>query len=535
MGFPDVEGIIHREYMVEGSIQAKEIYVGEIIRSIRDRDPGLLSTIFTYEIRNEIHANTTQKPFSLTSGIVTTAIGDYDMGIPAERQAAYDDNVTHWMNRAIAALKAEDPDALATSSIFAYSAVGKSAAMNDAGLLPVDATPDRRWPVLPSVLMATNVDFISIHHYISSSNWSQALESSGWDALDKTLKPFLAGEYGMRRDATNDPIFAANQLYDHRETVLDFGFRGASLFTFDLLSHFRWSAMEEGAFVYERLKPKALTTWDFARTGFDQFWTMGNSISAMETSNGRLKLTMNGADPYMLSPTCRIDTISKKYLKIRVKNETPNTQAQLFWTTKTDSVWDGNKSIQITISGNDDEFKTYIFNLSGHPEWNGIVDRLRFDPVASSPPMGRFEIDTISFHQGDPRIQTYADWTRDVFPADIPEEKQGASASLAGSGIQNLHAYAFGIDPLYPRRERLPDIRVEQHENGNNLVYRFRKNIFAGDLNYIMEDSDNLVDWYPYSEPPTVVGGDEQFPLMEVNVPVSPENPNLFIRLGIFR
>ncbi len=531
VGFEDIEGFVHREYMVEGSIEAKEIYVREIVREIRSRDPGLLSTIFTYEIRNEIHANTQQKPFSMTSGIVTTSAGDYDMGIAEERQAAYDDNVINWLNRSVAALREEDPHALITSSVFAYAAVGKTEEMNSSGLLPVNPGPDTRWPVRPSVLMATDLDFVSFHHYISSRTWSEALKSSGWDGLDKTKKPFIAGEYGIHRDATDDPFSAANQLYDHRERVLDLGFRGASLFTFDTFSHHRWAAMEDGAYIFERLKPRAFNGWDFSRTGFNAFWSIGDSIDAMNVSRGRLHLMIDGSAPFLYSPTCRIDTATTKYFKIGLKNGTGDTNAQLFWVIKDDSSWDEAKSVTFAISSNDESLKTYVIDLSGHPEWSGIVDRVRFDPIGTQASMLPYEIESFEFHQENPLVKTFADWSETAIPGAIPEEQRAPDASIGSSGIQNLHAFAFGIDPLKPKREYLPSLIIVQSGGEKSSVFHFRKNLFA-DLDYTLYTSENLSVWHPYPNLPIAVGLEvDGIQWMKIEEPILPDNTKRFFRL----
>lgn len=88
-GYPDVEGFHHREYLTSGSIEAKEIYIAELIKNFKARDSNLLTTLFAYEIRNEVHASTAHAPFNRTEGMVETAAGRYNMGDPASRLACF--------------------------------------------------------------------------------------------------------------------------------------------------------------------------------------------------------------------------------------------------------------------------------------------------------------------------------------------------------------------------------------------------------------------------------------------------------------
>lgn len=250
-GYPDVEGFHHREYMTTGSIEAKEIYIRELIGEIRGRNPHLLSTIFAYEIRNELHANTSQDPFKRVSGRVKTAAGIYDMGCPEERLACLEDNIQLFLKRTTRALREEEPRALATASVFAYLPVGKKG-MLDEGLLPIDL-PDTRWPVRPKVLVDTDLDFISFHGYIPH-DWETALESSGVDAELVRKKPFICGEFGAHRRAFPNAGKAADALYLFRQEILESGFQGAYLFTWDSTQHTRWTMTEEGGAIFEALR-----------------------------------------------------------------------------------------------------------------------------------------------------------------------------------------------------------------------------------------------------------------------------------------
>jgi hypothetical protein len=391
-GYSCVTGSTNREYLVSGAVTAKKTYLGTLVQAIIDHDPNLLSTVFGYELKNELNSTTDSKPFSYTSGWYTMGNGiDYNMGDAASRQACQNDNIKNWANQSVSAIKAKDPDAMVCISVFTLYAVGKTGMT---GLLPI-TTSDKRWPALPSLLLQTNIDYIDIHSY-KPNGWNTSMASAGWpSSLDKTLKPFTCGEFGALRTSYGPVTNAASVLYSYRENILDSGFRGALLFTWDTETHTRWTAMEAGAIINERLKPEEWSNWQFAQDGFMQFWDPNHSVSGCTTSGGNLIFDINGSDSYIYSPLTRLDSDKYRYLKIKVKNQTSGTQAQVFWTTKTDATWNDTKSVTFNIVPNCNGFKTYLVDLYDSPNWSGLVNQLRFDPANNSVTSGHCEIDFV--------------------------------------------------------------------------------------------------------------------------------------------
>jgi hypothetical protein len=321
---------------------------------------------------------------------VFTANGiEYDMNSPSSRQACQNDNVKNWANKCVAAIREKDPNAMVCCSLFTFSCTGKDGLAGN-GLIP--PTKPGSWPVLPSLLLQTNLDYVDIHSYIPN-DFAESLESSLWSSLDKTLKPFTCGEFGAFRNDYPDVFTAASDLYNYRETILDAGFRGALLFTWDAYTHTRWTMMEAGEIINERLKPNEWSNWQFDQNDFTQFWYSGNNVSELNTNGGKLVFNISGKDPYFYSPLTRLDPNSSRYLKIKLKNQTAGTEAQLFWITKTDTLWDEAKSVRFKIIPNCSDFKTYLVDLYSNPDWSGIVKQLRFDPANNSVSSGHYEID----------------------------------------------------------------------------------------------------------------------------------------------
>lgn len=142
---------------------------------------------------------------------------------------------------------------MATASTFAYLPVQKDG-MYGEGLLPVELR-DKRWPVLPEVLLESDLDFVSFHSY-HPHDWQRALQSSGFveDFLKK--KPFISGEFGAHRNAFTDVSLAADALSKYRDAIMASGFSGAYLFTWDTQQHTRWTMLEDDAAVFDALRLK---------------------------------------------------------------------------------------------------------------------------------------------------------------------------------------------------------------------------------------------------------------------------------------
>jgi hypothetical protein len=335
-GFSYITGS-NREWLAGGAINAKKIYIGQFIGYIKNYNPKLLSTILAFDMHNEVWCTTADKPFSQTSGWVLTANGEeYDMSSPTSRQACQDENTNYWLNQCVTAVHTVDPNALVYCSVFPFLPVGKS---GPTGLWPIPiSTADQRWPARPLKLLESEIDFLDFHLYMGWDEFGtmgQCLESLEWSSLNKTNKPFIVGEFGAHRQDYPDIYNAAQALYNHREEFYDFGFKGSALFTWDLYQHTRWTAMEGGEIINERLKPNQRSNWPFNRDGFTQFWDSGQSVSDFNTNGGNLIFNINGNDSYLYSPLTALDSNTYRYFKIKLKNQTPGTEAQVFWTKKT--------------------------------------------------------------------------------------------------------------------------------------------------------------------------------------------------------
>jgi len=254
----DIEHI-NGAYLSRGCIEAKKTYLAELVESVIKAEPKgtLLSTVFSWELTNEVHLATSIKPFSLTAGKVTTADGKtYDMADAGQRQQCMDNNVTNWANQMVAAVKAVDPDAMISASVFTYQIVRKK---GPNGLFPIDAE-DPRFPARPLMLFNSDLSYIDVHTYPTTfvDNYSlrEALESSEYSKWDKTLKPLLMGEFGTFKDKYETIEQACEVMTAHRKEAFDLGFSGALYWTWDTFSQKRiWHLLEQDGFINNALKP----------------------------------------------------------------------------------------------------------------------------------------------------------------------------------------------------------------------------------------------------------------------------------------
>jgi hypothetical protein len=140
------------------------------------------------------------------------------------------------------------------------------------------------------------------------------------------------------------------------------------------------------------------TVWNFKNTANN--WYAGNNISTV-VSDSALTLNVTGGDPYLLSPFgLNIDASKYKYLTIKMKNNTNDISAQLFWRNNSDLGYDGTRTASFTITPNDTSYTTYSIDMSRFPAWTGRIEQLRFDAVNSvasgSVNLAQIKIDTAS-------------------------------------------------------------------------------------------------------------------------------------------
>ena len=139
------------------------------------------------------------------------------------------------------------------------------------------------------------------------------------------------------------------------------------------------------------LKLPSTDTWRFDSD--NEGWTTAN-IGEVRNDCGAFVGTTTTADPTMTSPITYLEC--KRYAKAKIRmlasahapkipaggpDVNPPTEAtgQLLWST-TDHVMNGEASVTFKVHL-DNKWHEYEIDLASNPNWKGVTDRLRFDPV----------------------------------------------------------------------------------------------------------------------------------------------------------
>lgn len=182
----------NRQFFWESLVEAKSEAVKKFIKSVKEKEEGLLSVILAWELQNEVYVKANEGPFRDFESNITLYNGTIlKNDTPENRQKIYDVTILHWANRITKAIKEVDPKALVTVGMWTSDCAGR---LPDAGI-PHD-NKDPRIPPRPSILGGKDslLDFIDIHIY-------------PWDGTSKVRpeyheygivkKPVIVGEYGV--------------------------------------------------------------------------------------------------------------------------------------------------------------------------------------------------------------------------------------------------------------------------------------------------------------------------------------------------
>ena len=123
-------------------------------------------------------------------------------------------------------------------------------------------------------------------------------------------------------------------------------------------------------------------SWMFETRGTEGF-TGYMYFSTFKSYQGALWFGASGDDTSFKSGTFSMPADEYKYIKLRIKNEGPQTDLMLFFARTDTSSWGGGRKYSIRVSGGDSEYKEYIIDLSSCPEWKGTITQFRIDPYAT--------------------------------------------------------------------------------------------------------------------------------------------------------
>ncbi|HDP35026.1 MAG TPA: hypothetical protein ENN29_07960 [Candidatus Hydrogenedentes bacterium] len=244
---PDITGY-NRNYLSPGPLAAKAQAVKDFVQYVKDADAELLNAVLGWSFSNEAFVKHSEGPFNMGSGAVITLTGrSYDMSDNGQRQACYDAAILHWCNALADAVKSVAPDALTTIGMWTSDAHARPPVNY---LLP-DARDPRR-PPRPSVLAGADskLDFLDIHIYPWDGTSQVRPEAHERDAVRRSNKPVIVGEYGVFKNKTIEE--AKTMMREMVEQAYDMGYQGSLHWVWDLteVEGQTWSAVEEGLAEY---------------------------------------------------------------------------------------------------------------------------------------------------------------------------------------------------------------------------------------------------------------------------------------------
>jgi hypothetical protein len=210
---------------------------------IRQQAP--LDAIFAYSLWNEAVVDSNYPPFTLSSGRVTTAVGQsYDMGSNADRKQIIDDSFVYYIDRVRSAIREVDPTALVTMGFF-HDNEPNPARRGDPRLVRTRAVIER-----------SMADFVDIHPYADDElTFPQFMQNYGVDG--PTAKPIIIGEFGGAKRSFESATRAATAFTSWQQQSCAYGVDGWLLWTWDTNEQpDLWNALMGGGLIEQALAPK---------------------------------------------------------------------------------------------------------------------------------------------------------------------------------------------------------------------------------------------------------------------------------------
>lgn len=177
-------------FLTNWGILAHEVYWRDLLEGLIERDAPF-DIVLGWQLNNEHWYMRNRPPFSLTSGLVTTANGEtYDMADPSDKRRMAVEGTVYYVQRLRSVITSYDPSALIAIGFFVpnhpnYTDVGSRLPFID-------------WAYVETAdLFAADppVDFYDLHAYPHDLSMEQFAENYG--ILGYERKPIIMGEYGI--------------------------------------------------------------------------------------------------------------------------------------------------------------------------------------------------------------------------------------------------------------------------------------------------------------------------------------------------
>lgn len=251
-------------FLTREGADAAAAYWTDLLTGLRDQDAAF-DAVLAWSILNEQWVFSDQPPLSLGGVTVPGADGrDYDLGDPVERRDFVTAGVSHYLETAAAAIRAQDPGGLVTMGFFAPQ-------------FPNPTSIGGTWYVDPVPLIDSSLDFLDFHAYPGSDiPLAQIAENFGMSAA---AKPVVMGEVGAFLHLFDRADAAALALQQWTAESCALGFDGWLYWGYlrapEGIGDAAWGLTDDDGALLEALAPAAwpdpctptLTDPDLARAG----------------------------------------------------------------------------------------------------------------------------------------------------------------------------------------------------------------------------------------------------------------------------
>ncbi len=199
-------------YLTPLSISATRRYWRDLLTGLVERNAAF-DAVLGWQLINEQWMFLDQPPLSLTSGIVETTTGSYDMSDPNQKKQMVSDGLVYYIAQMKEEILTHDSTALVTMGFF----------------VPEIAAPG--WYVeTQSLLDKSALDFFDFHAYPGGADVQKHAELFGMLGYD--AKPIIMGEYGAFRHIYSEVDSAARALTQWIAASCDDGFDGWLYWTY---------------------------------------------------------------------------------------------------------------------------------------------------------------------------------------------------------------------------------------------------------------------------------------------------------------
>ena len=207
-------------FLTAGGLSANQKFWTDFINALILQSAPL-DAILAYELRNELSFDSSQLPFTMSSGTVATANGKtYDMAVTASRQAMMDDNLVYFVDQNRTTIRLLDPTALVTVGFF-QSQQPHPCRYGDPRII-------QPYPAIAN----SSADFVDLHPYPNVElTMSEYADNFGMNGYNK--QPVIMGEFGAFMNRYSSASDAAFGLQQWQYQSCAFNYAGWMVWTWD--------------------------------------------------------------------------------------------------------------------------------------------------------------------------------------------------------------------------------------------------------------------------------------------------------------